>query len=1173
MRKLLFLAALACAAWAWAQQAVLYVGSDWDEASAVVRAAWDEAGFARRAGVRLATVDQPEKVDAAVQADWKARQAIRLEPRAYPAFAYFGADGACLLLREGVRDPAALEGLLAEGRAREAAARAALEGGDAEAVGAALAPVVAELGHRTAKEKCRPLWDKLAALDPRDETGWRFAFEFDPAADACYKVQDFAGKKDYDGGEAYIRGLEAKPQAHLSNNQRQGLMLLRYVLYKGDEARKAELDDLLRRVLAMDATTHFGIAAQGLLCLRGQGPVAVPYGWRPKDARAGSQVWPVAVGVRKILRAPGRYELAIRRGKGRGTMTFEGLAVGGRRFGEAAPIAPGGSLAVPFDYAGGDATLSLSVAFDDPGQEWGTLALRRILPERPAAGDGAVEAATRGAWAPFLEQAVPEAVLAEIRAREGGAGFLAKFLADDAWLADFLGSGDPLAGWGASLKALDQICWLCPEVYASPTLRRWAAAAALNAGADPTEAVLLFQEMMALREEGFLRRGADAMRCDQMRYTLIPAQCDAANARWIAAEHNVPPRQYGGVCWAAPYRLNNFFGDSIHGSDYYKPWEHAYLRHEASRKVGAVCGGLSYYGSAAAKAHGLPSTTGGQPAHCAYLVWDPGQGRWAICYNVSPHTGSHFAPLADVWKFSYHELFADAFARPGMRESYRFLWQARARRAERFPAPVRSELACDAYEWGGAKLPDDPSKLKRIGSWRGLDALDLDQAGRKERVLLVWTGYLEAPRDLEAALTVRSDDGAGLWLDGRRVAGKDGLHGLEGSTHRATLAKGRHPFELRYFNNTGGRALEFKVEAVETRDPEVEALYRRAAEACPQNLALWRDWAAWLRAREAPAADWRALGDRAAQGLRDHVEPAWDFLLADVLPRLKALGGADAVREALVAWAGVIRQGPQQTAEFCDYGALLDAQAKAADGDAETHLALFRAALGAQAGTPDAFGVLMRWGGNRFLKDAALAPRYVAAVESLLSRDGDGGTLAKYVREGIRAASQAGNLQAFQALCDLQERLAPTARAPMDFGMEGQLLSGKGLLRLSSTSNWDRPDAYRAAIDARAALAPFHTAQERAPWAEVVLPGMAEVSGVYLQNRGDQNDGRLVPFTVEVSEDGKAWREVARGDRRQGDYRLTFPAARAKYVRVVCHPKDKTFLHLRKFCVFGKPLY
>lgn len=1172
-RTLAFLSVWACAL-AWAQQAALYVGSDWDEASAALRAVWESPAFARQAGVETEVVDQPERVDAAVQETWKAQRDIRIEPRAYPAFAFFGKDGTCVLMREGVRNPGALDDLVAEGKARAQAVEAALKSNDPEAIGRALAPLVEALGPKPSRERCKALWQALGKADPQDKTGWAFALGFDPM-ETCYKVQDFAKKKDYAGGEAFIKDLESKPQGHLSNNQRQGLMLLRYVLYKGDAAKAKELDALLREALAIDATTHFGIAAQGLLCLRGQGPVAVPYGWRAKDAKAGRQTWTVAVGVAKVVRGPGHYELTVRREKGRGRMTLNGLSVGGRRFGEAAEIAPGKAATVRFEVAEGTRPeLRLDVAFENPGaDERGALALREVLPPRPPAGPTTV-GAERCDWAGFLGLVAPQGVLGEIRAKQGGADFLDAFLADPAWMADFLCSGDPLTDWPAALRALDVMCWLCPEVYDSPVLRRWAAAAALNAGADPTEAALLLRETLALRKEGFHLRGTDGLRCEQMRYTMIPAQCDAANARWLATQHNVPPRQYGGVCWAAPYRLNNFFGDSIHGSDYYKPWEHAYLRHEASRKVGAVCGGLSYYGSAAAKTHGLPSTTGGQPAHCAYLVWAPGQGRWTICYNVSPYTGSHFAPLADIWKYSYHELFADAFARGGMRESCRLMWEARARRAALAPAPVRSEMACDAYEWGGRKLPADPAQLKRIGSWQGLDALDLDQAGRKERVLLVWTGYIEAARDVEAALTVRSDDGAGLWLDGRHVAGKDGLHGLEGSTHVGTLAKGRHPFELRYFNNTGGRALEFTVKAVEKPDAEVEALYRRAAEACPQNLSLWRDWADWLRAQDAPAAAWRDLGDRAAQGLRDHVEPAWEFLQGQVLPQLKAKAGKDALRAALVAWHGVVRQGPQKTAEFCDYPALLSAQAKLADDDPEAAFAIFAADLPTQYGTPDAFGALMRWGGDRFLvKNPAYAERYVAALEALVSRGGDKGGLAKYLREAILAAAKAENAEAFHALAALQNLLTPADRAPLDAKMAGTLLSDRGLLRLSSTSRWDSPQAYLAVIDGRANGTPFHTSQEQQPWAEVVLPGMAEVSGVYLRNRGDQNDGRLVPFVVEVSEDGKAWRQVAAADKTQGEYRLTFPAARAKRVRVVCHPQDRTFLHLRKFCVFGKPLY
>ena len=42
-------AALACA-WAWAQQAALYVGSDWDRASGPLLRAWEEPAFAGQAG-------------------------------------------------------------------------------------------------------------------------------------------------------------------------------------------------------------------------------------------------------------------------------------------------------------------------------------------------------------------------------------------------------------------------------------------------------------------------------------------------------------------------------------------------------------------------------------------------------------------------------------------------------------------------------------------------------------------------------------------------------------------------------------------------------------------------------------------------------------------------------------------------------------------------------------------------------------------------------------------------------------------------------------------------------------------------------------------------------------------------------------------------------------------
>lgn len=1052
----------------WAQQAVLYTGSDWNDAEAPLREVWSGPAFAQAAGVTLATVDAPERVDDAQKAVWEKQKGIRLDPRRIPAFAWFDAKGRCVLLREGVEAPTAeaarktLDRLVAEGRAREKQVADLLAKGTADAAGKALALLIPEIGLHRSREAngLKEAWDTLKAKDPEDATGWAFALTFDPASDACYKVQDFLKKKDIAGGEAYIAELNAKPKTHLSANQRQGLLLLRYILHRSDPAKTAEMDQLLRDTLALGADTHFGHAAQGLLCLRGLGPVAVPYGWFPKDTKAGTQTWKVTVGVAKTVRAPGRYALTLKREKGAGAMRVEAVEIGGKSFGPAAEIPAGGSAEIPFAWDGkADKTLSVTVTFAGPGkEERGRLALRPLLPERVARPDAPIDpnarpwAARAGepAAAAYARLVLPEALLKEIVAQPGGAKFLSAFFGDTAWMEDFFGSGEPLRGWEAAFRALDAAAYHCPEILTSPVLKRWAAAAALNANADPTEAIRLLQVRLEYRKAGWLVRGADDLRCDQMRFTLIPEQCDADSTRWLAERHCVPPRLYDGVCWAAPYRLDNFFGDSIHGRDYYPPWDHVYIRHEIARTVGGVCGALSYYGSAAAKARGVPSTPGGQPGHCAYMLWSETEGRWVLAYNIAPYTGPHFSLWDGRGRFSYLDLAADLFARDGARESMRRLWTA------------------------------------------------------------------------ETALAARPEEA-------------------------------RHAY-----------------------GPEQEGLYRAALAACPANLSAWRAYTAWLKGcRDVPTAAWEAFARAVAEGLNGHLEPAWELLGDSALPAIQKQGGKEALQRTLVALHGILRQSDRKTSEFCNYGRLLDEQAKSLDNDPKACFALFAADLPTQFGTADALGQLMRWGGARFLGNPELAPRYVAALNDLLkARGNEGNALGRYVRETIREASQAGNAEAFRSLCALQDALDPPKdRKPMDFSFAGQpLLSDRALLRLSTTSHWDHPEAYGHVLDGLTPTESFHTSEEKEPWVEAELAGMAEVSAVYLGNRPGQ-EGRLVPFVVEVSEDGKAWREVARDDKVRNEYRLTFAPVKAKHVRVRCQPKEKTFLHLRKFCVFGKKLY
>ena len=80
MRKsLTMFAALACA-WAWAQQAALYVGSDWDRASDPLRKAWEEPAFAGQADAAAEAEPPPPLPEPPEPAP-----APRPEPRPTPA--------------------------------------------------------------------------------------------------------------------------------------------------------------------------------------------------------------------------------------------------------------------------------------------------------------------------------------------------------------------------------------------------------------------------------------------------------------------------------------------------------------------------------------------------------------------------------------------------------------------------------------------------------------------------------------------------------------------------------------------------------------------------------------------------------------------------------------------------------------------------------------------------------------------------------------------------------------------------------------------------------------------------------------------------------------------------------------------------------------------------------
>ena len=258
----------------------------------------------------------------------------------------------------------------------------------------------------------------------------------------------------------------------------------------------------------------------------------------------------------------------------------------------------------------------------------------------------------------YIRSCVGEAAIKAIQGREGGGAFLKRFFADQRWMEQFAGSGpwsiDPYKGLkennelaAKALEALDLLVWNDEGDFISTTIgRNIATALALSHGHD-WDGEKLVRVMELYREwagDGTLHVDSKKYDVRQWREVLgfgqnanLPVEC----LEWIHDFANVPSERYPGLCWQCHYRTFNCFGASVHGPQYYAPWEHRWNTQELRYRIGGVCGALSKFGSHGAASHGVRSFTAGQPGHCAYLVWNRDDDRWGTAYSVTGHTAPH----------------------------------------------------------------------------------------------------------------------------------------------------------------------------------------------------------------------------------------------------------------------------------------------------------------------------------------------------------------------------------------------------------------------------------------------------------------------------------------------------------------------------------------------------
>ncbi len=218
------------------------------------------------------------------------------------------------------------------------------------------------------------------------------------------------------------------------------------------------------------------------------------------------------------------------------------------------------------------------------------------------------------------------------------------------------------------------------------------------------------------------------------------------------------------------------------------------------------------------------------------------------------------------------------------------------------------------------------------------------------------------------------------------------------------------------------------------------------------------------------------------------------------------------------------------------------------------------------------------------MADIKVFERVALTIEKLLGDKNSNAKASKGINLStlILNASKASNEGAFRQLARIQ-RLLPQeerkgSRHPQkDFG--GDLLSADGMLRTSSTSPWETPAFYPYALDAEPWNSnAFHTNKEMSPWADVILPGVCNVTGVYVENKTPAAcyRARQVPIEILVSEDGNNWESILVDKTTRDIYRadVSNKPRKAKYIRVRRIPevRDDVF-HLNKILVYGKRLY
>ncbi len=137
-------------------------------------------------------------------------------------------------------------------------------------------------------------------------------------------------------------------------------------------------------------------------------------------------------------------------------------------------------------------------------------------------------------------------------------------------------------------------------------------------------------------------------------------------------------------------------------------------------------------------------------------------------------------------------------------------------------------LRCRYYEGEWTKLPDFDSLTPAKDTVAAIVAIP-DYA-RDEDYGLVFTGYINVPRDGLYDFFISSDDGSALLVGDTTHADNDGIHGEDEASLSIALSAGLHPLTAWMFQAKGGQALSLSIQGpgIEKRLVAADVLFHPA---------------------------------------------------------------------------------------------------------------------------------------------------------------------------------------------------------------------------------------------------------------------------------------------------------------------------------------------------------